>query len=105
MYKILFNGTVNFSVAKIKIFQDGLGLDANLLSSVKINFNKCPNVTFRLKSKINVRLSIKSSCFEFTRNYHSKGILKTDTIECKVAGLLPLAPNRKNETNNGNKKE
>ena len=50
----LFNGKINFTEAKIKIFQDGLGLNANLLSTVKINFNKCPNVTFKLKSKINV---------------------------------------------------
>ena len=35
-----FIGTVNYSEAKIKIFQDGLGLDANLLGTVKIGFNK-----------------------------------------------------------------
>ena len=33
----LFIGTVNYSEAKIKIFQDGLGLDVGLLESVKIN--------------------------------------------------------------------
>ena len=48
-----FNGTVNYSEAKIKVFQDGLGLDANLLGSVKISFNKCPVISFKLKSKIN----------------------------------------------------
>ena len=47
----LFNGTVNFSEAKTKIFQDGLGLDANLLSTVQIKFNKCPIITLKLKSK------------------------------------------------------
>ena len=55
----LFNGTVNFSEAKSKIFQDGLGLDANLLGTVQIKFNKCPVITFKLKSKINVALSIR----------------------------------------------
>ena len=44
-----FIGTVNYSEAKIKIFQDGLGLDAGLLGTVKISFNKCPVVTFKLK--------------------------------------------------------
>ena len=47
-----FNGTVNFSEAKTKVFQNGLGLDANQLSTVQINFNKCPMITFKLKSKI-----------------------------------------------------
>ena len=55
-----FIGTVNFSEAKIKIFQDGLGLNAGLLGTVKISFNKCPLVTFKLKSKINVTQSIKN---------------------------------------------
>ena len=55
-----FIGTVNFSEAKIKIFQDGLGLDAGLLGTVKISFNKCPTITFKLKSKINVTQSIKN---------------------------------------------
>ena len=35
----LFNGTVNFSEAKVKIFQAGLGLETGLLRSVKISFN------------------------------------------------------------------
>ena len=38
----MFIGTVNYSEAKTKVFQDGLGLDANLLSTVQIKFNKCP---------------------------------------------------------------
>ena len=32
-----FIGTVNFSEAKTKIFQDGIGLDAGLLESVKLS--------------------------------------------------------------------
>ena len=34
-----FNGTVNFSEAKTKVFQNGLGLDANLLSTVHVSYN------------------------------------------------------------------
>ena len=55
----LFNGTVNYSEAKTKIFQDGLGLDPSLLSTVQINFHKCPMITFKLKSKINVITNIR----------------------------------------------
>ena len=54
----LFNGTVNFSEAKTKVFQNGLGLDASLLSTVQLNFNKCPVITFKLKSKINVETNL-----------------------------------------------
>ena len=82
-----FIGTVNFSEAKVKIFQDGLGLDAGLLGTVKITFNKCPVVTFKLKSKINVTNGIKNLHPKFTRTYHSKGELKTDTITCNVLGI------------------
>ena len=32
----IFTGTVNYSEAKMKVFQEGLDLDANLLGSVKI---------------------------------------------------------------------
>ena len=63
----LFNGTINFSEAKIKIFKDGLGLDTALLAKVKILFNKCPVITFKLKSNINVEQIIKSQNFTFTR--------------------------------------
>ena len=38
-----FHGTVNYSEAKNKIFQDGLGLDPGLLDCVKITYN---NVKF-----------------------------------------------------------
>ena len=44
----MFIGTVNFSEAKVKIFQVGLGLDTGLLGSVKITFNKCPVISFKL---------------------------------------------------------
>ena len=57
-----FIGAVNFSKANTKIFQDGLGLDAGLLGTVKIGFNKYPIVTFKLKSKINVTRIISHVC-------------------------------------------
>ena len=37
----LFNGTVNFSEAKTKIFQNGLGLDANIITQ---NYNTKPRL-------------------------------------------------------------
>ena len=86
--------------AKIKIFKDGLGLDPVLLSGVKLTFNKCPVVTYKLHSKINVATSIKNKLFNFTRTYHSKGKLKTDTIDCKILGIEPpRMSNRKTQIN------
>ena len=67
----LFNGTVNFSEAKTKIFQDGLGLDANLLGTVQIKFNKCPVITFKLKSK-NFSHKIKHANLKCTNNQFGK---------------------------------
>ena len=60
----LFNGTVNFSEAKIKIFQDGLGINTDLLASVKISFNNLSalNNTIEL-SWLNLSLnSFKIKC-------------------------------------------
>ena len=83
-----FIGTVTFSEAKTKIFKEGLGLDADLLETLKIGFNKCPVINFKLKSKINVRKSIKNQQMNFTRTYHSKGEFKTDTFKVKCKQLL-----------------
>ena len=44
-------------------------------------------ITFKLKSKINVTNGIKNLHPKFTRTYHSKGELKTDTITCNVLGI------------------
>ena len=51
-----FHGSVNYSETKVKIFQDGLGLDPNILDCVKIAYNKCPVITYKLKSKIKLFL-------------------------------------------------
>ena len=83
-----FIGTVNYSEAKTKIFHEGMGLDPSLLDSVKKKFNKCPVVHYKLKSKINVTESIKNPKFDFTRTYHSKGVLKTDSINWEVTGVV-----------------
>ena len=48
---------------------------------------------FKLKSKINVTLSIRKKIFEFTRIYHSKGKQITDTVECKAIGIRTSPPN------------
>ena len=47
------------------------------------------SIKLKLNSEIIVEQNIKSQYFTFTRNYHSKGKLKTDTIECKVIGIDP----------------
>ena len=54
---------------------------------MKLSFNKCPVITFKLNSEIIVEQNIKSQYFTFTRQYHSKGELKKDTIDCKVIGI------------------
>ena len=77
-----FLGTVNYSEAKIKIFQDGLGLDPSLLDCVKITYNKCPVVTYKLKSEINVATSIKNQLFNFSRIYSQLARLNTARGSC-----------------------
>ena len=54
---------------------------------MKINFNKCPVITYKLKSRVNVNLLVRNKLFTFTRIYHSKGELRTDTIECRAIGI------------------
>ena len=88
----IFNGTVNYSEAKIKVFQDGLGLNPGLLGTVKLTFNKCPVITFKLKSKINLSQSIRNVNLGFSRTYHSKGKLTIDKniLVCKCCSWLSL---------------
>ena len=57
--------------------------------SVKITFNKCPVINYKLKLEINVATSIKNPLFNFSRTYHSKKVLVTDKIDCKVIGIEP----------------
>ena len=82
-----YTGCVNYSEAKTKIFQNGLGLNPDLLSAVKISFNKCPVITFKLYSEIYLLQCIKTKHFYFERSYHSKGQVVTDKIECMVVGI------------------
>ena len=49
-------------------------------------------MTYELNTEINVASEIKSQLFNFTRIYHSKGVLNTDTVECKVIGITPVNP-------------
>ena len=49
-----FKGTITYTEATIKIFQQKLELFAEILHSINMSFNKCRVVSFKLKKQINV---------------------------------------------------
>ena len=51
-----FKGTITYTEATIKIFQQGLGLSNDILHAVKMSFNKYRTVSFKLRKQINIDL-------------------------------------------------
>ena len=50
----VFRGTITYTEATIKIFQQEIGLPIDLIHSVKMAFNKYRTVSFKLKKQINI---------------------------------------------------
>ena len=90
--KSAFRGTINYTEAKNKIFEKGLGLQPNLLCSVKMTFKDYPTVHFKLNNKINIAKLKSRQLFNIERIYHSGGTLVTDIIKCKVLGIPRSEP-------------
>ena len=86
-----FRSTINYTEAKGNIFQNGLALPTNLLSSVRMTFNKYPAIHFKLNKEIDVN-TIVNPIFAIEGRYHSGGIFIIDKIQCKVVGLPKINP-------------
>ena len=56
MNESTFRGTINYTEAKEIFFVTGLGLSANLLSSVRMTFKNYPTVHFKLTKEIDLFL-------------------------------------------------
>ena len=64
-----FKGTITYTEATVKIFQQELGLSSEILHAVKMSFNKCRIVSFKLKEKINIDELVEKENFEMKRSY------------------------------------
>ena len=82
-----FKGTITYTEATMKIFQQGLGLSASILHSVKMSFNKCRIVSFKLKKQINIDELVEMENFEMKRSYMQDNNIKTDVISCRIVGI------------------
>ena len=82
-----FKGTVTYTEAKEKIFMEALGLNADLLHSLKFGFSKCRTVTFKLKHQINVDELLRVSSFSIWRNYWSGDTETSDELHCRLLGV------------------
>ena len=60
----VFKGTITYTEATVKIFQQELGLSADILHSVKMSFTRCRIVSFKLKKQINIDELVEKENFE-----------------------------------------
>ena len=76
-----FKGTITYTEATVKIFQQGLGLTNEILHAVKMLFNKFRIVSFKLKNQINIDELADKDNFEIARSYMEGNQIKTDKID------------------------
>ena len=82
-----FKGTITYTEATVKIFQQELGLQSGDLHSVKMSFNKFRTVSFKLKRQIDIDELVEKENFEMKRSYMEGNQIKTDVISCKIVGI------------------
>ena len=82
-----FKGTITYTEAAVKIFQQELGLQADVLHSIKMSFNKFRTISFKLKKQIDIDELIEKENFEMKRSYMEGNQIKTDVISCKIVGI------------------
>ena len=82
-----FKGTVTYTEATVKIFQQELGFSADILHAVKMSFNKYRTPSFKLKKQINIDELVEKENFEMSRSYMLGNEIKTDVIACKIIGI------------------
>ena len=82
-----FKGSITYTEATVKIFQQELGLSAEILHSVNMSFGKFRTVSFKLKKQINIDEMHEKERFELKRSYMKDNLITTDVINCKIAGI------------------
>ena len=81
-----FRGSITYTEAKY-IFSDILRLTPNLVHSIKISFNKCRVITYKLTEQMDMDSLSDTINFNLERAYHSGDEEKIDQIECKIIGI------------------
>ena len=82
-----FKGTITYNEATIKIFQQKMDLPVENLHSIKMSFNQCQMVSFKLKNQINIDEMANRECFTLERSYMQGSEFQTDVIACKITGI------------------
>ena len=85
-----FRGTVTQLEAKHGIYAECLGFgDFDNFDGVRVGFRRCPTLTFKLKTAINVDALHPIQFFEFKRRTGNQGSQVFDIISCRIKGLRP----------------
>ena len=82
-----FKGTITIDEARNGIFAGCMDLNPRILHGIRFRFNTYPVLKFKLKEQINIDDLHPIEYFNFERHYTLKGEQKTDTFECKIAGI------------------
>ena len=83
-----FNGTITYTEAAVKVFQQELGLSTDILHSVKMAYSRCRTVTFKLKKQVNIDELAEKENFEMKRSYMQDNKIISDVITCRIVGLF-----------------
>ena len=73
-----FKGTISYTEATVKIFQQELGFSIDIIHSVKMSFNKFRMVSFKLKKQVNIDELADKENFEMKRSYIVRSDVLTD---------------------------
>ena len=85
-----FRGTITQLEAKHGIYAECLGFgNFDNFDGVRLGYKKCPTITFKLNSAINVDELYPLQFFEFKRKSVVNGRYVFDTISCRIRGLRP----------------
>ena len=76
-----FKGTITYTEATVKILEQELGFTTDILHAVKMSFNKCRIVSFKLKKRINIDELWEKENFEMKRSYIDRVRLNHQTLK------------------------
>ena len=82
-----FKGTITYTEATVKIYQDKFGLQADNLHSIKMSFSTCRVVSFKLRSQINIDEMAEKEAFTIERCFMEGDEIKRHEITCKLTEI------------------
>ena len=82
-----FRGTISYTEARDKIFMEKLGLPADLLHSMKMNYGTTRSVSFKLSNQIDITMLKPHEKFSIQRSFMNGQNTQVNEIHCQILGI------------------